>query len=82
MKEEYASKHRLSIVVRSTVPLAIRSMIKVLALFPYSCTWSRFSRNREVRARILQASSSGIDPQSPISSRSKHQIGCLWQYLK
>jgi hypothetical protein len=32
MNDEYDSRHRLSMVVSSTVPLAMRSMIRVFAL--------------------------------------------------
>ena len=34
MKDEYESKQRLSMVVSSTVPLAMRSMIRLLAFLP------------------------------------------------
>lgn len=82
MKDEYERRQRLSMVVSSTVPFAIRSMIRLFALSPLSRIWSRSSDQREVSARILQASSPGSRSGLLTSPRSKHQIGCLWQYMK
>ena len=79
---EYDKRHKLSIVESSTVPFAMRSIMRRLALTLYCCKRSLMGEKRLVRARILQASSSDSLLKSPTSSYSKHHIGCLWQYSK